>query len=201
MISSFHFSILFHTCLSFLPSGYGAIILTFSVLGPGEDAVLPIPWPPRDPEQYEPNNYDHLQSSSPWTYGYNALNPALEPTTSSRRRFISKSRDSCTPHDKVPPYHPDYSRGEKYQPGDNDDNSSLSSSDMEDDVPLGTIQGGRIRRGSEGYEIQAVSREQMLRQYLESVGEDYDKYIRYIPEVESECKANTQLSVTSAVPG
>lgn len=101
----------------------------------------------------------------------------------------------------MPPYHPDYSRGEKYQPGDNDDNSSLSSSDMEDDVPLGTIQGGRIRRGSEGYEIQAVSREQMLRQYLESVGEDYDKYIRYIPEVESECKVNTQSSVTSAVPG
>jgi len=87
----------------------------------------------------------------------------------------------------VPPYHPDYDRGEKYQSANND--SSLSSSDVEEDVPLGVIQNGesmRVRRGSEGYEVQPVSREQMLRQYLESVGEDYDKYIRYIPEVETE---------------
>jgi len=157
--------------------------LTFSILPLGEDAALPISWPP---EQHEPNNYDHLQSSSPWTYGHDALNPALEPTSSSRRRFISKSRDSRIPHDKVPPYHPDHDRGEKYQPENHADDSSLSSSDVEDDVPLGVIQNGesgRVRRGSEGYEVQPVSREQMLRQYLESVGEDYDKYI---PEVESE---------------
>ena len=178
-----------HTCLSFLPLEYSTFILTFSILPLGEDAALPISWPPQDPEQHEPNNYDHLQSSSPWTYGHDALNPALEPTSSSRRRFISKSHDSRIPHDKVPPYHPDYDRGEKYQPESHADDSSLSSSDVEDDVPLGVIQNGesrRVRRGSEGYEMQAVSREQMLRQYLESVGKDYDKYIRYIPEVESE---------------
>lgn len=61
---------------------------------------------------------------------------------------------------------------------------------MEDDedVPLGVLhnEGGRVRRGSEGYEVRSVSREQMLRQYLEGIGEDYDRYLRYIPQPDSE---------------
>lgn len=108
----------------------------------------------------------------------------------------AKSRDSCIPvqHDRVPPYHPDYYKGEAYPAEGDDDEDSLVSSDDEveddEDIPLGGAHDRkssvRVRRGSEGYEVRPVSREQMLRQYLESVGEDYDRYIRYIPQPESE---------------
>lgn len=93
----------------------------------------------------------------------------------------------------MPPYHPDYHEGETHRASgdDDDDEDSLVSSgdeveDDDDDVPLGT----KVRRGSEGFEIRPVSREQMLRQYLESVGENYDRYIRYIPYPESEDEDN-----------
>ncbi|KAF5352496.1 hypothetical protein D9756_005887 [Leucocoprinus leucothites] len=154
-----------------------------------DDSVLS--WPPRDPEHYKPDNYDYLQSSSPWTYGNDTLNPSLYPTNGRRRRSGVKSRDSCIPHDRVPPYHPDYSKGEVYQLEHDDNGDSSASSGVEengDDVPLGAVYGDhtRIRRGSEGYEVRPFAREQMLRQYLESVGESYDRYIRYIPQPESE---------------
>lgn len=43
-----------------------------------------------------------------------------------------------------------------------------------------------MRRGSEGYEIRPESREQMLREYLESLGEQPDRYLRYIPQVDED---------------
>ncbi|KAJ3567336.1 hypothetical protein NP233_g6433 [Leucocoprinus birnbaumii] len=158
-----------------------------------------VSWPPRDPEQHKPDNYDHLKSSDPWTYGNDTLNPSLQPTNSYRRRISSKSRDSCIPHDRVPPYHPDYSKGETYQPVDDDDEDSLVSSSGElsdDDMPLGH---DRVRRGSEGYEVRPVSREQMLRQYLESVGEDYDRYIKYIPQPDSQSETEEDGPTTATI--
>ncbi|KAF9454208.1 palmitoyltransferase PFA4 [Macrolepiota fuliginosa MF-IS2] len=164
-------------------------------------------WPPRDPDTYKPENYDHLETSSPWTYGHDTLNPTLQPTSSSRRRTGAKSRDSCIPvtHDRVPPYHPDYDKGESYPTGDDDSDSQVNSDDdvEGDDVPLGTMYGQsdvRMRRGSEGYEVRPVSREQMLRQYLESVGEDYDRYIRYIPQPESESDEEVDDAPVEAAP-
>lgn len=85
---------------------------------------------------------------------------------------------------------------------EDDEDSSVGSGDEvddDDDVPLGIK--GRGRRGSEGYEVRPVSREQMLRQYLESVGENYDRYIRYIPEPESESETEPEIQAgLTAVP-
>ncbi|KXN88865.1 Palmitoyltransferase PFA4 [Leucoagaricus sp. SymC.cos] len=168
-------------CCPTRPPGLG---LKYELSNRDDASVI---WPPPDPDSHEPDNYDHLQSSSPWTYGNSNLNPTLQPTSSYRRRVGAKSRDSCIPHDKVPPYHPDYSRGEAYRAEDEGEDGFTSPSEVEegdDDVPLGAIhvEGRRVRRGSEGYEVRPVSREEMLRQYLESVGEDYNHYLQYIPQ-------------------
>lgn len=40
----------------------------------------------------------------------------------------------------------------------------------------------RVRRGSEGYEVRQEGREDMLRRYLMEIGEDPDRYLRYIPQ-------------------
>lgn len=67
----------------------------------------------------------------------------------------------------LPPYHPDY------EPGD----AQETSSDEEINQP-------RIRRGSEGYEVRPVDRDEMLRRYLEEIGEVPGRYHRYIPQPE-----------------
>lgn len=92
---------------------------------------------------------------------------------------------------------------ETYQAMDEDDISSSSGEEVvnDDDMPLGTVGGmeRRVRRGSEGYEVRSTSREQMLRQYLESVGEDYDRYIRYIPEPESESDEGVEAEASEVL--
>ncbi|EKM84046.1 hypothetical protein AGABI1DRAFT_67210 [Agaricus bisporus var. burnettii JB137-S8] len=146
-------------------------------------------WPPQDPDTVEVERYDQLQSTSPWTYGNDTFNPALQTSHNARRRLGGKSQDSSIPHDRVPPYHPDYNRGDTYQSVDDDEDSLVSSDDeMEDNVPLGELRtrNGTVRRGSEGYEVRPISREEMLREYMDSVGEDYDRYLRYIPQPDSD---------------
>jgi len=39
----------------------------------------------------------------------------------------------------------------------------------------------RVRRGSEGYEVRQINREDMLQRYLEELGEE-GRYVRYIPQ-------------------
>lgn len=88
----------------------------------------------------------------------------------------------------MPPYHADYNKGETYAPSDDEEDNLLSSDDeIEDNIPLGELHAGnvKVRRGSEGYEVRPISREEMLRQYMESVGEDYDRYLRYVPQPDS----------------
>jgi palmitoyltransferase len=100
----------------------------------------------------------------------------------------------------VPPYHPDYGRQEL----DNDEDSLSTGDEMDDDnVSLSAVRGvnGRVRRGSEGYEVRPILREQMLRQYLESVGEDYDRYIRYIPQPELEIEGEVKNGPVEATTG
>ena len=47
--------------------------------------------------------------------------------------------------------------------------------------------GGHIvRRGSEGYEIRPVDREEILRRYILSRGSEAGRYKRYVPEPDSE---------------
>jgi palmitoyltransferase len=42
-----------------------------------------------------------------------------------------------------------------------------------------------VRIGSEGYEVRPVGREEMLRKYLEELGEEPGRYVRYMPETDS----------------
>lgn len=88
----------------------------------------------------------------------------------------------------MPPYHPDCNEGDAYHPLDDEDSLVSSDDEIEDNIPLGELSTGnvKVRRGSEGYEVRPVSREEMLRQYMESVGEDYDRYLQYVPQPEPE---------------
>ena len=43
-----------------------------------------------------------------------------------------------------------------------------------------------VRRGSEGYEVRPVNREEILRRYIEDQGQEMGRYQTYVPEPESE---------------
>jgi palmitoyltransferase len=55
-----------------------------------------------------------------------------------------------------------------------------SSSDEFDDHPNAPL----ARRGSEGWEVRQSDREELLRQYLKSIGETNGRYQYYTPEAE-----------------
>ena len=79
----------------------------------------------------------------------------------------------------MPPYHPDYKEGNKgaYNFGNDE------SQDEQESAPRGRL---HVRRGSEGYEIRPEEREEMLRRYLTELVEKPGRYLRYIPQPESE---------------
>jgi len=43
-----------------------------------------------------------------------------------------------------------------------------------------------VRRGSEGYEVRSIDREQLLAEYIASRGQETGHYQRYVPEPPSE---------------
>lgn len=49
-----------------------------------------------------------------------------------------------------------------------------------------------VRRGSEGYEVLPVDREEILRRYIESRGEEDGRYRRYVPEPPSESESEDE---------
>lgn len=59
-----------------------------------------------------------------------------------------------------------------------EDNES-SSEDDNDAAPF-------VRGGSEGYEVQSVDREELLKRYLMEVGLEPKRYHRYIPSTDSD---------------
>lgn len=73
------------------------------------------------------------------------------------------------------------------------DHDSLPSSDGEpddDEYEYGKLGGMvRARRGSEGYEVRPVDREEILRRYIESRGEEAGRYNLYEPEPQSESES------------
>ena len=122
--------------------------------------------------------HNSTTDSSPWTYNNESLNPNLKPSNSqSRRRNVSQPSGPGV--SSLPPYHPDYKEGDQgaYNPGNDE------SQGEEESVPR---EGLRVRRGSEGYEVRPEEREEMLRRYLTDVGEEPDRYLRYIPQPDSE---------------
>ncbi|KAK7465440.1 Palmitoyltransferase [Stygiomarasmius scandens] len=152
-------------------------------------------WPPKDPDhsRYEDPVAGFQLPESPWTYENGSFNPDLQPSNSSirqnqnqaKRRRRAKPRPTSNGASELPPYHPDYK-----PPNEMDDGEYSSSSDSEAETSglFNSSNGGpsRVRRGSEGYEVQLEDRNDMLKKYLEEMGETPGRYHRYIPMPDSE---------------
>ncbi|KAG8219551.1 hypothetical protein J3R82DRAFT_501 [Butyriboletus roseoflavus] len=127
-------------------------------------------WPPRDPalESQKPFKLP----DSPWTYENGDFNPALRPSNAHPRPIDERSSARAYTS-ALPPYHPDFEQ-EAYplQPYfvDND-------TEREEEYP-----GAKVRRGSEGYEVRPINREEMLREYIQSEIERTGRYQVYQPE-------------------
>ena len=122
---------------------------------------------------------------SPWTYENGSLNPDLEPSNA-RIRTASRRRKNAPDASSVPPWHPEYQETRS-------DHDSLASSDGEAEYSFEGRLGGMVRRGSEGYEVLPVDREEILRRYIESRGEEDGRYRRYVPEPPSESESEDEL--------
>jgi len=138
-------------------------------------------WPPEDPTEYKRHvdydeGYEFQLPDSPWTYDNGSTNPELVPSNSQLRQRHSKAEPT---HSSVPPYHPDYN--ESIQ----DDTGSANGDEASDDDYYNYDSRPRIRRGSEGYEVRPVDREEILRRYILSRGREAGHYQRYVPEPES----------------
>ncbi|KIJ53486.1 hypothetical protein M422DRAFT_154773 [Sphaerobolus stellatus SS14] len=133
-------------------------------------------WPPQDPYHTSEHNgpaHDFSKDINPWTYG-DGINPNLQPSNAYRR--------TQAPHSSLPPYHPDYNSNQPVRRRPSSTSSRSSSFSYED------VANSRIRRGSEGWEIQDVDREEVLQRYVSSRGAEVGRYRYYVPEnaVESE---------------
>lgn len=149
-------------------------------------------WPPRDPTLGVEERQDFVLPSSPWTYENGSTNPNLEPynahlrssASSSQRRRQQQSTSAGA--SSLPPYHPDYQEGGTKEDADSDGYSSIDESDD------GSRGKPVMRRGSEGYEVRPVDREDLLRQYLQELGEEPQRYHRYIPQPNSDSEEDSE---------
>ncbi|TFK41868.1 hypothetical protein BDQ12DRAFT_677300, partial [Crucibulum laeve] len=136
-------------------------------------------------------------ASSPWTYENEGLNPALQPSNVRLRNSKQREPRPIPEGSSLPPYHPDYREGDAapYEPNSSDEDTISISSDTS---PLDGDGRIHVRSGSEGYEVRPQGREDMLRRYLEELGEEPGRYIRYIPEpdVDSDSEDDIPLSRT-----
>lgn len=138
------------------------------------DSLEPI-WPPEDRTTQEYlglTEHELEMPDSPWVYGNEAFNPALQ-ASNARKRAARKKASA------VPPYHPDY------DPNAVVHDYSSSSSGYESET-LVRPNGQLVRRGSEGLELGPVDREDMLRQYVEGLGAQQGRYNVYVPDPPSE---------------
>jgi len=166
-----HEPLLISLSLFLLHSGNTILTCLFTLVESGEE------WPPResDVNASPMHNSSITDNSSPWTYENGSLNPNLQPSNSqTRKRNVSQT--SIPGASSLPPYHPDYKEGDQdaYNPGNRDEQES---------PPRGRL---HVRRGSEGYEVCPEEREEMLQRYLTELGEKPGRYLRYIPQPESE---------------
>ncbi len=142
-------------------------------------------WPPEDPDR-EITNHKFDLPNSPWTYDNGSINPNLQPSNAQlRQSAVRQRRRKDLGVSTVPPYHPDYQQGDAASIEDYDSSSSSSSIDRPP----------RIRRGSEGYEVRTINREEMLQQYLKDLGEEPDKYVRYIPEPDLDSESDDEMPI------
>ena len=141
-------------------------------------------WPPRDPAEQQ---YEWTQPASPWTYSNDGPNPALVPSNAnSAQQLRARKRSAGAGVSAVPPYHPDYEPpAEEWEDGegdydyDGDDNDDDDGGERFAEYERGMA---RVRRGSEGYEVRPIDREQLLAEYIASRGQEAGRYRRYAPE-------------------
>lgn len=148
-------------------------------------------WPPKEPNAYasveDDENHILELPSTPWTYDNGDLNPHLQPPSMRRRLTSPTKRHNGSLKKKnrisaVPPYHPDYR-----PPGEDEDFPDSISSGSSADEEVQRHQPHRfIRRGSEGYEVHAIDREDMLRQHVVSQITEPGRYNVYVPDPSSE---------------
>ncbi|KAI0931576.1 hypothetical protein AcW1_001057 [Taiwanofungus camphoratus] len=171
-------------------------------------------WPPQDPTEVytlpEPDpNHVFTLPSTPWTYENDSLNPNLAPSnthmhSASRRHRAKHTIAAQGPFSSLPPYHPDYHEAQA------DDTYSISSSSSttsaavdetgrnEDEKP-GPMGRVRVRRGSEGYEVKTIDREEMLQRFIEGRTHEPGRYQRYLPEPPSEDESDEEMPLAQKV--
>ncbi|KAF9531906.1 DHHC palmitoyltransferase-domain-containing protein [Crepidotus variabilis] len=140
-------------------------------------------WPPEEHQISEQLVEVHTTGRSPWTYESEGLNPSLQPSNSSLRKQTGtpnarQRRGLPLGASAVPPYHPDYEDLHEQQSYDDPESST-----DEEGPSSGRV---RVRNGSEGVEVSAPNRDEMLRRYLQELGEEPGRYMRYIPQPDSE---------------
>jgi len=167
-------------------------------LAESEGIELQQAWPPSDPtEKYG----KWTQPDSPWTYDNDGPNPALKPSNSqlrSRKRGRRGGSDDGGVS-AVPPYHPDYEPAQDWQDDGDSDGVYYHRDNNDDDDDKGERfaeyehqqRTAHVRRGSEGYEVQAIDREQLLAEYIASRGQEEGYYRRYVPDPSSETESES----------
>ncbi|KAH9897747.1 palmitoyltransferase PFA4 [Cubamyces lactineus] len=155
-------------------------------------------WPPRDPEAYvhpdtDPEHNFQLPPS-PWTYENGSLNPTLQPSSSAprRRKPTPTSTAAQGPYASVPPYHPDYNREASHRAYSTPNTEEEEEEDYEMNDAIGRPR-EFVRRGSEGYEVRQIDREQLLKQYIEDNTAQPGRYNLYVPDPPSEPDSGTDL--------
>ena len=141
-------------------------------------------WPPKDPDRsrYEDPQKGFVLPESPWTYENGTFNPDLQPSNVRLRNGNARRRQRGDGASELPPYHPDYDPDAVVD----DDVSDISFGSSVEGEGYALPHRTQVRRGSEGYEIRPAGREDMLRRYLEDLGETPGRYHRYIPMPDSD---------------
>jgi len=140
-------------------------------------------WPPPDPTEY---NGGWTQPASPWTYKNDGPNPALVPSNSPSAQHLRARKRDPAGTSAVPPYHPDYDESSQHEYGagevdyDYDDGERFAEYEkVRQRMPF-------VRRGSEGYEVRPIDREQLLAEYIVDRAQEDGHYSRYVPEPPSD---------------
>lgn len=133
-------------------------------------------------------------ADSPWTYENGSVNPNLIPSNGARLRAKKRGppNEDMDGVYNLPPYHPDFQEGGMQQPQYYEEDMDGESDDDEETDAYFDSNRPRVRRGSEGYEVLPIDREEMLRRYMEEMNEaSQDKYVRYVPEPDSESEEDS----------
>ena len=140
-------------------------------------------WPPEDPATRKEEDHVFTLQKDPWTYGNGSFNPGLHPGSSnsgfrerpgsltSRQRYAYNHPSDGGEVDgthAAPPYHPDYDESRPSLEHFSQPPYAEEGKDEDDRYDEDGPQRRRfIRRGSEGYEVRPIDREDMLRRYVD----------------------------------